>query len=254
MMNLIDLTGMHVLVIGASSGIGKETARTLSKVGARLTLIARREDKLKEVIAGLEGNGHSYFCADISVVDSIDTLFKKIIEKNGTLDGLVYTAGISLSLPLQMFRPEKLQTIFDINFFAFVECVRQATKKGRYNSGMRIVGVSSIASIKGDKTHLGYCASKAAMDAAVRCIAKEIAVKGICINTVAPGLTATSMFEKFSSNIGEDSNSMKELLERQYLGIINPVKVAEVITFLISPAAEFITGITLPIDGGMTSN
>lgn len=253
MEHLIDLTGKRILVIGASSGIGKQTAITLSKVGAKLTLIARREDKLQETIAALEGEDHDYFCADISFTHNIEGLFKTIVEKDGLIDGLVYTAGISLSLPLQMFKPEKLHSIFDINFFAFIECVRQATKKGRYNKGMRIVGVSSIASMKGDKTHLGYCASKAAMDAAVRCIAKEVAPKGIHINTVAPGLTATNMFNNFSSNIGEDSNSMRELLERQYLGVINPIKVAETITFLISPAAEYITGITLPVDGGLTT-
>ena len=254
MEHFIDLTGKRILIVGASSGIGKQTAIALSKVGAHLSLVARREDKLKETIALLEGEGHDYYCADVSVASEIDLLFKNIIAKNGALDGFVYSAGISLSLPLQMFKPEKLQSIFDINFFAFIECVRQATKKGRFNKGMRIVGVSSIASMKGDKTHLGYCASKAAMDAAVRCVAKEVASKGICINTVAPGLTATSMYENFASNIGEDSSSMKVLMERQYLGVVDPLKVAQTIVFLLSPAAEFITGIALPVDGGMTTN
>jgi NAD(P)-dependent dehydrogenase (short-subunit alcohol dehydrogenase family) len=180
-------------------------------------------------------------------------MVKQTIQKNGCLDGMVYAAGISMSMPLQMFKPQKLQSLFDVNFFAFVESVRQATKKGRYHPGMRIVGISSIASLKGDKTHLGYSASKAAMDAAVRCIAKEVANKGICINTVAPGMTATGMLSRFTDHIGSDSESMKELKSRQYLGVIQPEAVASTIAFLMSPAAEYITGITLPVDGGMTT-
>ena len=201
----------------------------------------------------MDGDGHNYYCADVSIVDTVEPLIKQVINQCGPFDGLVYAAGMSLSLPLNVFKPAKLQSIFDVNFFGFVECVRQITKKGRFNAGMRIVGISSIASIKGDKTHLGYCASKAAMDAAVRCIAKEVAAKDIYINTVAPGMTATSMYAKFSSQIGEDSNSMNELLSRQYLGVIDPVNVAETIVFLLSPAARYITGITLPVDGGLTT-
>ena len=253
MNTLIDLIGKHVLVIGASSGIGKQTAITLSRIGAKLTLVARTEDKLKTTLHELEGEGHAYCVADISELSGIEEMVKQTIQKNGSLDGMVYAAGISMSMPLQMFKPEKLQSLFDVNFFAFVESVRQVTKKGRYNPGMRIVGISSIASLKGDKTHLGYSASKAAMDAAVRCIAKEVAEKDICINTVAPGMTATGMLSRFADNIGSDSESMKELKSRQYLGVIQPEAVAETIAFLMSPAAEYITGITLPIDGGMTT-
>ena len=253
MENLIDLTGKRILIIGASSGIGKSTAITLSKVGAQLTLVARREDKLQEAIMELNGEGHNYFCGDISDTSSIEILIKKIVTINGPLDGMVYSAGISMYLPLQFFKPEKLQHLFEVNFFGFVECVRQVSKKGRYNDGMRIVAVSSVSSIKGNKTQTGYSASKAAMNAAVRCMGRELAEKGICINSIAPGLTATEMYLSYSSNVGDASNSMKELLSRQYLGVGEPVDIANVIAFLMSPAARFITGVTLPVDGGLTT-
>ena len=120
MNTLIDLTGKHVLVIGASSGIGRQTAITLSRIGAKLTLVARTEDKLKTALQELEGEGHAYYVTDISELSGIEEMVKQTIQKNGCLDGMVYAAGISMSMPLQMFKPQKLQSLFDVNFFAFV--------------------------------------------------------------------------------------------------------------------------------------
>ena len=187
-MNFIDFTGRKILITGASSGIGKQTALTLGKLGADVILVARREEKLKEVLNELDGNNNAYYAADLSETDRIEMLFKQIAEEQGRLDGMVYAAGIAMSLPLKLFKPEKIREVFNINYFGFIEAVRQICKKGRYNEGMRIVGVSSVASLQGDKAHLAYSGSKAAMDASVRCIAKEVADKGICINTVAPAM------------------------------------------------------------------
>lgn len=253
MNNLIDLTGKQILVIGASSGIGKQTAITLSTVGAKVSLVARNENGLQKTLSALSGEDHDYYVADVSDMSIIESLIKRIVEKKGPLDGMVYSAGVSMYLPLQLFKPEKLQALFAINFFGFIECVRQITKKGRYNKGMRIVAVSSVSSIKGNKTQTGYSASKAAMNAAVRCIAREVADKEICINSIAPGLTATEMYLNYSNNVGKDSDSFRELMNRQYLGLGEPIDIANSIVFLLSPAARFITGITIPVDGGLTT-
>lgn len=250
---IADYTGRKVLVTGASSGIGRQTAIRLAELGADVILLARREEKLKEVLECLRPGKHCYYTADLNDLDSIAAVFKQIQAEQGKLDGMVYSAGISLSLPLNLFTPEKMHEIFNINFFAFIECVRQVCKKGRFNEGMRIVGVSSTASLIGNKAHTGYSASKAAMNAAVRCIAKEVAEKGICINAVAPGMTATEMYEKYLENYGEDSTSNRGLLARQYMGIAKTSDIADAIAFLLSPSARFITGITLPVDGGLTT-
>ena len=140
MNTLIDLTGKHVLVIGASSGIGRQTAITLSRIGAKLTLVARTEDKLKTALQELEGEGHAYYVTDISELSGIEEMVKQTIQKNGCLDGMVYAAGISMSMPLQMFKPQKLQSLFDVNFFAFVESVRQATKR----RGIRRISATAL--------------------------------------------------------------------------------------------------------------
>lgn len=250
MVNLIDLTGKRILVIGASSGIGKETAITLSKVGAKVTIVARRKLMLRETLGMLEGDGHDCFCSDVGKINQIENLVKEIVEKNGPLDGLVYSAGITGNIPLLQSKPEKVQKVFDVNFFGFFEVVRQITKKGRFNEGMRIVGVSSIASLRGNKGSEIYSSSKGAMDSAIRCMAKELADKGICINSVAPAMTETEMYNQYLRKYGKNSETNNQLLKRQYLGIATLQDIANAIAFLISPSARFITGITMPVDGG----
>lgn len=254
MNHLIDLTGRKIIIAGASSGIGRKTAITLAGLGAKTILIARRENQLKETQKALEGEDHCCYVSDLSRTETIEPLVKRIVEEQGKLDGLVYTAGVNTSMPLNSFKPEKVIEVFNINYFGFVEFVRQICRRGRYNEGMRIVAVSSAASIRGDKSHLAYSGSKAAMNASIRCIAKEVAEKGICINAVAPAMTKTDLYTQYVNDYGEESGSNGELLKRQYLGLIEAEDVADAIAFLISPAARFITGITLPVDGGLTTS
>lgn len=254
MKNLIDLTGKNILVIGASSGIGRQTSITLSQAGAKLVLVARNEERLRSTLEELDGEGHSWYSADIGIVSEIEGLIRRIVDETGPLDGMVYAAGIGAPIPLMQAKPEKVQSVFNVNFFGFFEAVRQVSRKGRYNPGMRIVGISSCTSLCANKTRSIYSASKSAMDSAVRCFAAELAPKDICINTVAPGMTATEMFNNYLEKHDEESDSYKRLLTRQYLGIGRPDDIANAIAFLVSPAARFITGITLPVDGGYTTS
>lgn len=254
MNDFLNLSKKRIVVVGASSGIGRQTAITLSKQGALLVLMARREDKLKETLSELEGSGHVYYCADFSDLDSLDEVFKTLTAEQGKIDGLVYSAGITMDLPLKMFIPSKLETIFKVNFFGFAECVRQITKKGRFNPGMRIVGVSSVASMIGKKADMGYSASKGAINSAIRSMSIELADKDICINAVAPGMINTKMYRDFVEQNGVDSEANQYIMKRQYLGIGEVEDVANVITFLLSPASRFITGIVIPVDGGRTTS
>ena len=250
---LIDLKDKKILICGASSGIGAQCAVTLSGLGAKVILLARREDKLRETLSKLEGDGHCYYTFDLSAADEIEGFIKSLIAEAGPLDGMVYSAGISATRPLKMLKPAALKEVMNINFEAFAETVRCVTKKRAFNEGMSIVGISSISSTVGSMGKTAYCASKAAMDAAARCMAKELAPQHIRVNTVCPGIIETELFEQFKSNAG-DSRDAQIKLERQYLGTGQPSDVAATVAFLLSGASRMITGASIGVDGGMLTS
>lgn len=248
-----SLRGKRVLVIGASSGIGAQTAVTLSERGANVVLAARREDRLQEIMGRLAPGEHAYYTLDVNEIDSIGEKLGLAVREYGKLDGMVYAAGVNVELPLRDLSYKRALPFFQTNYFGFVESVRQASKRGRYNDGMRIVAISSTASTMGGTAHTVYSATKAAIDASIRCMAKELADKGICINSVAPAMIETQMYYNFMELAGKDSEAQRRILERQYLGIGKPTDVANAVCFLLSPESRFITGIALPVDGGCTS-
>ena len=251
---MIDFTEKNILVIGASSGIGEETACVLAENGANVILVARREAKLKEVCEKISFEHKSYYTGDISDINSIEGLIKKIVAENGKLDGMAYVAGISDGdVPLKFLTFERQMNAFKTNYFGFVESVRQVTKRGMYNEGMRIAAVSSVASLRGEKAHVAYSASKSAMDSAIRCMAKELGSKKICINSVAPSMVNTDMYQHFLEVQGEKSNANIRAINRQYLGLAETKDVANALAFLLSEEARFITGITMPVDGGFST-
>ena len=251
MINPMDLTGKLIMVTGASSGIGKETAIHLSRLGAKVILIARNEEKLKETLQLCEGVDNKYYSFELTKIEDLETFISQVVKENGALDGVAHCAGVSTNRPMAMYKYEKVHEAMLINFYAFFEIVRSVSKKGYFNQGLSIVGISSIASIKGNSAQTAYAASKGAMDAAMRCMAKELSPKGIRVNTVMPSMINTEMYKSYSrkSGIGEDT-----ITNRQYLGIGEPVDVANSVAFLLSNASKFVTGIQLTTDGGFTSS
>lgn len=252
---MIDFKEKTILIVGASSGIGEETAYVLANNGAKVILVARREDKLKSVCDKIKSDKKSYYVGDASNIENIEKLVQMIVAENGKLDGMVYVAGISKGdVPIKYLTYDRQLDTFKTNYFGFVEFVRQTTKRNMFNTGFRIVAISSVASMLGDKAHLAYSASKAAIDSAVRCLAKELADKGICVNSVAPSMIRTDMYESFLELNQSNSIENSGILSRQYLGIGEPIDVANTITFLMSKEARFVTGITMPVDGGFSTS
>lgn len=252
MINPMDLTGKHILITGASSGIGKATAIYLSKLGAKLTLVARNQEKLSGTLKLLEGEGHDIYPFDLKLVNLIEDLINKIVDNSGALDGLVHCAGIATMRPLRMTKPDFLHDIMLINYYSFVELIRCASKKDKYKEGASFIGMSSVASKYGDKSKLGYCSSKAAMDAAVRCMAKELAYKKIRVNTVVAGFIKTEMYEEYIDTVGEEAVDIN-ISANQYLGIGDTKDIANAMAYLLSDISKIITGTGLVVDGGVLS-
>lgn len=245
MLTPIDLIDKKILITGASAGIGKKTAVILSNLGAKCVLVARSEDKLTETLSLLKGGGHSYYVLDLSNIASIEPCINNIVHKEGPFDGFTHCAGVGENRPLQQMKYKNAHRIMLISYYAYLETIRCLTKKGRFNPGLSIVGISSIATNTCRPSQTAYVAAKSAMDAAMRCLALELAPKNIRINNVAPGMIATEMYEAFKRKFGDD-----ESLQGGRMGVGEPSDVAYMIAYLLSDAAKFISRSRIEITKG----
>ncbi|CAK7063338.1 SDR family oxidoreductase [Tissierella sp.] len=243
--NPLDLTNRKILVTGASSGIGRATSIYLSKLGAKLVLIARNEERLNNTLKKLDGENHISILADLAELEDMSSIFDKAVEDGIKLNGLVHCAGIPYVMPIKNLTRKRLLEAFNINYFAFMELTRQYSKN-KYSDGGSIVGISSIAAERPAQCQTAYSAAKAAIDISAQALSLELIKKGIRINTVLPGMIDTEIIEK-SDDIGAD---LESLGKGQIMGIGQPDDVASVIAFLISDMSRFITGRRFFIDGG----
>lgn len=247
-----DFCGKHFLVTGASSGIGRATALLLGKSGAKLSIIARREEQLKETLALIPNNNHRAYCYDLSNTQGIEALVKESLLENGAISGLVYCAGIAPERPLKMTGKKDIDTVMTVNFYSFVEFMRCISKKRNHAENASCVAISSISSVVGNKGKIAYCSSKAALDAAVRCMAHELADKNIRVNTIQPSWVNTYLYKKYMEDWGDNTQS-SEKMKREFLGITDPEEVASMAAYLLSDASKTITGSAVRIDSGYLS-
>lgn len=252
MNNRFDFTNKRILVTGASGGIGSAVCRMLDGFGASLYLLDYSEEQLKELKNSLFGSNHQILTVDLSAVDSLESQLKTLVKEFGAVDGFVHCAGIGAVRPLNISKYDFMLRVMNINYFSFVEIIRCLTKKGQFNPGMNIVGISAIGAYLGNATKTAYCASKSAMNSAVRCLAKELSPKGIRLNNVAPGVTNTAMASNFEA-LGLDSPETKAIADRQYLGPCEPDDIADAVLFLLSGMSRKITGSCISVDGGKLS-
>lgn len=251
-MSEIDFKGKTFIVAGAG-GIGAATSVLLNHFGAGLIVLDINENNITNLMPRLQGQNASYIC-NFSNVECIEPLIKTIVDENGPVNGLVFCVGVGSVRPIKMSRYDFMKKVMDINFFSFVELIRCISVKGcYYGDNISVVGISAIGAYLGNSTKTAYCASKAAMNSAVRCLAKELAPKGFRINTIAPGVTDTPM-ARSADDYGSGSDAYKTILERQYLGICQPEDIANTVVFLMSDLAKKITGSCLAVDGGKLSS
>lgn len=250
--NPINLVSKHILVTGASKGIGRATCIYLSKLGANVSLVSRNPEKLSETLSLMEGKGHKIHSFDLRDISNIENFIDDLVDDMGKLDGFVHCAGIGEMRPLQQTKFNFLHEVMLINFYAFIELARVIAKRKNCSSNSSFVAVSSVASHKGAKSVIAYCASKGAIDSAVRALAKELSGKGIRVNSVVPGFITTDLYYNYINVVGE-SEFNKDFLSNQYMGIGDATDVAHAIAFLLCDSAKFITGTGLVVDGGYLS-
>ena len=244
--NPYSLEGKTILVTGASSGIGKATAIECSKLGARVVITGRDEARLQQTLSSLEGEGHVVITADLGEDDGI----RFLVERVPVLNGIVHAAGISDTVLFQFLKKERLENIFNINFFAPVVLSQLLLKKKLLQKGGSIVFLSSI---DGPVTaHIGnsmYSATKGALSAMMQNMSIELASKGIRVNAVLPGMTETPLIHNDDITQGQLNKDMELYPLKRYA---DPREIAWAIIYLLSDASTFTIGASLVVDGGFT--
>jgi len=252
MINPMELTGHTVLVTGASSGIGRETAILLGQLGARVILVARNETSLVKTLSKLEGTGHHIEPFDLTGVEKIPGWLKKIAAKFKNISGLVHCAGIQITSPLRYIRMEDIDATLCINLKAAISLTKGFRQKTVCANGGSIVYLSSVMGLVGQPAQTAYVASKGALVALSKAMALELARDSIRVNCVAPAVVQTAMTEKLRDTLTPEQFEL--IVSHHPLGIGKARDVANAIAFLLAETGRWITGTTLVIDGGYTAH
>jgi NAD(P)-dependent dehydrogenase (short-subunit alcohol dehydrogenase family) len=241
-----------VLVTGASSGIGRAAALKFAAEGSHLALVARSTNKVTALAAEIKTNGGTArpITADLTQESDIERTIEEVVRLFGRLDVLVNAAGIITLGNYEDTSLAQWDALMNVNVRSLFYLSQQAMPHLIESRGS-IVNVSSVAGLRAFPGILAYCVSKAAVDQLTRCLALEVADKGVRVNAVNPGVVVTNLHRE----AGMAEESYAAFLERSQtthpLGRVGrPEEVADLIYFLASPQAGWITGTTVSIDGG----
>ena len=235
-----EFSGKRILVTGAGRGIGRQLSLSLASKGAEVYAISRSKVHLESLEK--ESASIRTFAQDVADWDAL----RKLIETFPPMNGVVNNAGIGGSGDALTISEEKMDQVFAVNFKSAINATQATAAK--MSSGGSIVNVSSQASIIALPAHLAYGCSKAALDHATKQFALELGPKGIRVNSVNPTVVMTDMAKAYWG--GERG---EKLLERMPMGKFAEIKdVVNAIEYLLSDKSELITGVALPIDGGIT--
>lgn len=226
MKNPLDLTGKRIFLFGGSVALDKGIADVIEEQGASLLMLEEHD------------------------VTALEPKVKELVQNGGAFDGVVFAIVHSDFRPLQFVKPDNVNQIMTDNFSLFIELMRVLKKSKGLNKGASVVAMSSISSVRAMKTKTTFCASKAALDAAVRCLAVELADQGIRVNTIQKGGTEADLTKANIQDMLAVRSESADAENKQPLGLSTAEEVANVVVFLLSDAVKTITGTTIVIDGG----
>lgn len=241
-----ELTGQVALVTGGSRGIGLAISQALAEGGARIAVVARNGERAQSVAAELPGEGHAGFAADVADSASVNELISRVNDEVGAPDIVVNNAGVTRDNILMRLKDEDWDAVVDTNLRGAFNVMRAVTRGMMKKRAGRIINISSVVGLSGNKGQTNYAASKAGLVGLTKAAAKELASRGILVNVVAPGYIETDMTAELSEETRE------ALLQQIALGRLGrPEDIAATVRFLAGPGAAYITGQVLVVDGGM---
>lgn len=242
---MFSLAGKKTLITGATGGIGGSIAKTFQAAGATLAISGTRPEKLEAFAKELGGSVTPIAC-DLSKLDTVEELIKQAEEKLGGLDILVCNAAVTKDNLSMRMKDEEWQQVIDINLTASFKLARAAMRGMLKRRGGRMIFITSVVGWTGNPGQANYCASKAGLTGMAKSLAQEVASRGITVNCIAPGFIATSMTEVLT-----DEQKARISLNIPMGRMGNPDEIASGALYLASDQAQYVTGQTLHINGGM---
>lgn len=242
--------GKVVIVTGAASGIGEATAHRFAAEGAKVALVGRREDALKNVASALPKDRSIVCVADVANSAAVDAMIAATVKRFGRLDVLVNNAGIHSGGNPAEITDQEWRAVMSIDADGVFYGCRAALPHLAKTRGS-IINTASVSGLGGDWGMLPYNAAKGAIVNLTRALAMDVGKQGIRVNAVCPSLTRTGMTE----DMMHDEKLLAKFAERIPLGrVCEPQEVAAVIAFLASEDASFITGANIAVDGGVSAS
>lgn len=243
-MTPFQLNNKTILITGASSGIGKQAAISMSEMGANVVITGRDKQRLDETFQLLKGENNFQFSANLLVKEEL----KNMVEQLPQLDGVFNCAGIVKPFPIKFISEEALNEVFGINYNAQVLLIAQLTRQKKINKNASIVFSSSIAAAHPYKGGALYSSSKAALETFSKVIGLEFSNLGIRSNCIASAMVKTPMFD--TAEHQGTKERMDEHIKKYPLGVGFPSDVTNAAVFLLSDASRWMTGQTITLDGG----
>ncbi|MCB1116952.1 MAG: 3-oxoacyl-[acyl-carrier-protein] reductase [Chlamydiia bacterium] len=246
------LKGKKAIVTGGTSGIGKEIAIVFAQHGADVAIVGTNEERAKSTVAEMQENKVSdeqkfaYYILDVADTSLAEEAVNAVIKEWGQLDILINNAGITRDTLLMRMKEEDWDAVINTNLKSIFNFCKAAVRPMMKQRSGKIINVSSVVGLTGNAGQSNYAASKLGMVGFTRSLAKEVASRGINVNCIAPGYIKTPM----TGALNEEQT--KAIADSIPMGMGEPKMIADAALFLASEMSDYITGVVLPVDGGMT--